>query len=101
MIDAAQSAVEFVEGRLRGDFQSDRVLQFALARAIQIVGDAASKVSEQTRALDEGVSWHAIVGMRNRLVHAYLDVDMDVLWVANRSLKTWWLPVTVGLQTGG
>jgi len=81
-IDAAQSAVGFVDGRIRSDLQTDQMLQFALVRAIEIVGEAASKVSAQTRAMDERIPWQAIVGTRNRLVHAYFDVDLDVLWAA-------------------
>lgn len=82
MIDAAQSAVGFVDGRIRSDLQTDQMLQFALVRAIEIVGEAASRVSEHTRSMGEGIPWQAIVGMRNRLVHAYFDVDLDVLWAA-------------------
>lgn len=85
MIDAAESATAFVSGRSRVDLQDDKMLQFALVRAIEIVGEAASKVTAETRALSPGIPWQAIVGMRNRLVHAYFDVDGDVLWAAATS----------------
>ena len=82
MIDAAESAMNFVAGRQRGDLESDRMLQFALVRAIEILGEAASKVTVETRTANAGIPWNAIISMRNRLVHAYFDIDTDILWVA-------------------
>jgi uncharacterized protein with HEPN domain len=51
-------------------------------RAIEIIGEAASKVSEETRRAHAEIRWKAIIGMHNRLVHADFDVDADILWVA-------------------
>ena len=56
------------------------MLLFALVRAIEIVGEAASKLSEPTRSQGTGIPWTLIVSMRNRLVHAYFDIDRDILW---------------------
>lgn len=56
------------------------MLLFALMRAIEIVGEAASRISPEGRAELSGVQWASIIGMRNRLVHAYYDVDHDILW---------------------
>ena len=58
----------------------DRMLLFALVRAIEILGDAASKVSAVTRQLFPGVPWSQMTAMRNRLVRAYFDIDRDILW---------------------
>ncbi len=80
MVDAIESAMGFADGRGRADLELDRMLLFALVRAVEIVGEAAAKVSADGRAEAPGVPWSAIVGMRNRLVHAYFDVDADVLW---------------------
>jgi uncharacterized protein with HEPN domain len=52
----------------------------ALSRAVEIVGEAANQVSESGRSELPGVPWPQIVGMRNRLVHAYFDIDRDILW---------------------
>lgn len=82
MVEAAQSALEFIAGRKRADLDSDRMLRFALVRAIEIIGEAASKVSDDTQSALDGIPWKAIIGMRNRLVHAYFDIDLDILWVA-------------------
>ncbi len=56
------------------------MLLFALVRAVEIVGEAASKVSPGTRTGNTQIPWPAIVAMRNRLIHAYFDIDRDVLW---------------------
>ena len=80
MVEAAQSAIEFVSGRARADLDTDRMLLFAVVRAIEIVGEAASKVSNETRAAHNAIPWQAIIGMRNRLVHAYFEVDSQVVW---------------------
>ena len=80
MVEAAQCAIGFVSDRKRADLDRDRMLLFAVTRAIEIVGEAAAKISEETRAAHGGIPWKAIVGMRNRLVHAYFDINADVVW---------------------
>jgi uncharacterized protein with HEPN domain len=80
MIEAIEAAQHFVQGRDRRDLDTDRQLLFALTRAVEIVGEAAAKVSSQGRAELPQVPWGTIVGMRNRIVHAYFDVDKDILW---------------------
>ncbi len=82
MIEAAEQAMQFVAGRGSTDLATDRMLQFALVRAIEIIGEAATKVSDEVRSAHANIPWKAIVGMRHRLVHAYFDVDANVLWVA-------------------
>ena len=82
MIEAAESALQFVDGRTRPDLDSDRMLLFAVVRAVEIIGEAASKVSTETRTSHPNIPWGAIVGMRNRLVHAYFEIDTAVVWVA-------------------
>ena len=81
MIDAVEDAMEFVSTRSRADLEKDKMLQFALVRAIEVLGEAAGKVSAAGRAELPFMPWAAITGMRNRLVHAYFDVDLDILWV--------------------
>lgn len=80
LADALNSAMKFVAGRSRGDLDEDEMLLFALVRAIEIAGEAASKVSEDTRAGLPELPWVSIIGMRNRLVHAYFDINRDILW---------------------
>jgi uncharacterized protein with HEPN domain len=80
MIDAAETTQAFIAGRQRADLDSDQMLLFALVRAVEIIGEAASRVTPETRAATPAVPWAAIVGMRNRLIHAYFDIDRDILW---------------------
>lgn len=78
--DAANAAIAFATGREVQYLQSDLQLQFALVRAIEIIGEAASKVGSDARDLDPQIPWPSIVSMRNRLIHAYFDVDNEILW---------------------
>lgn len=80
MIEAAQTALGFISGRQAADLDSDRMLLFALMRAIEVIGEAASKVSEEVRRSSPEIPWSLIVSMRNRLIHAYYDIDREILW---------------------
>jgi uncharacterized protein with HEPN domain len=80
MIEAAEQALDFVRTRQRADLDADPMLRLALTRAVEIVGEAAAQVSEAGRAEIAAVPWPQVVGMRNRLVHAYFDINLDILW---------------------
>ena len=80
MLDAANEAVSFVRNRTRADLDTDRMLSFALVRAIEIIGEAASRISTEARAVCPAIPWPSLVGMRNRIVHAYFDIDLDRVW---------------------
>jgi hypothetical protein len=73
MIDAAETLAAFVHGREPQDLASDRMLLFAVVRAIEILGEAASHLSTETQAGIPDVPWASVVGMRNRLIHGYFD----------------------------
>jgi uncharacterized protein with HEPN domain len=68
-----------VEGRSREDLDRDRMLLFAVVHAIEILGEAANKISAETRAAAP-LPWAAIVSMRNRLIHGYFDIDTAIVW---------------------
>ncbi len=81
MLRAAQRARAFVDGKTRESLEEDNeVLGFAVVRAVEVVGEAASKVTLETRNSLTDIPWHNIVGMRNRVVHDYLNVDYDIVW---------------------
>lgn len=80
MLEAIEDASSFISGRARADLDSDKMLRFALVRCVEIVGEAAARLNEETRSSTPGIPWAAIVGMRNRLVHAYFDVDTEIVW---------------------
>jgi uncharacterized protein with HEPN domain len=56
------------------------MLLFATVRALEVIGEAAGKVSDDTRSAAPQTPWRAMVGMRNRLIHGYFDVDTEVVW---------------------
>ena len=80
MLDYAQRAVIALEGRSREVLDTDAVLVGALERFVEVIGEAASRLSENTRETSPNVPWHEIIAMRNRLVHGYFAVDLDILW---------------------
>ena len=80
MLDAAREAIVFVQGRKRADLDSDRMLVLSLVKDIEIIGEAAYQTSEETRRQLTEISWDDIIGMRHRLVHAYFDINLDILW---------------------
>jgi uncharacterized protein with HEPN domain len=80
MGDAAKDALAFVEGKQRSDLEGDRQLTLALVKCIEIVGEAASAITDDTKARAPEIPWPQIRGMRNRLIHAYYEIDLDVLW---------------------
>src|SRR5215831_18158949 len=80
MLDAAREALSFAEGRSREDLKCDRMLSLSLVAEIQIIGDAASRLSPELRQSAAGIPWGEIIGMRNRLIHAYAEINLDILW---------------------
>jgi uncharacterized protein with HEPN domain len=80
MLDAAREAQGFASTRSRSDLDEDRQLLLALVKAIEIVGEAASRVSAETKAALPDVPWQDIVAMRHRLIHGYFDTDVDIVW---------------------
>ena len=77
MLDAAREAVKFIAGKTAEDLKSDRVLSLALVKCIEIIGEAATKVTDETRVTYPQIPWVDIVGMRHRLIHVYFDVDLE------------------------
>ena len=80
MLDAAKEAVSFTIGRSRDSLEQDRMLLLSLVKDIEIVGEAAVKISEECRNEFPNISWISIIGMRNRLIHAYFDINHDIVW---------------------
>lgn len=80
MLDHARRAREMARGRERSDLASDDMFQLAFTRLVEIIGEAASRVSTPTREKHPEIPWADIVGMRNRLIHGYDVVDINLLW---------------------
>jgi len=80
MLDASKKAVDACRGLDRQGLAGDELRVLAITRLIEIVGEAAKHVSDETRAQFPGIPWRAIAGTRDRLIHEYFDVDLDQLW---------------------
>ena len=80
MLDAARQAICFIEGRQRADLDTDVQLRMALLRVLEVIGAAANKVTPEMRTAHPEIPWPKVVGIRNRLIHVYFDVDLDIVW---------------------
>jgi uncharacterized protein with HEPN domain len=80
MLDTANKAIEFVQGLTREDFDNNELLRLSLTHLLQVIGEAARRVSPDFRATYPQIDWKAIVGMRSKVVHDYLNVDEDIVW---------------------
>ena len=80
MLDAARQVEELSPTKSRAEFDGDPRVHLSVVYLIQTIGEAAGHVSEETRASLPAIDWHKIVGMRNRLVHDYRNIDLDFVW---------------------
>ncbi|HEX42823.1 MAG TPA: DUF86 domain-containing protein [Phycisphaerales bacterium] len=80
MLDAARKALEFTRNCDRADLDRDEKLALSVVRLLEILGEAAKTVSEQCRERHPEIPWRQIGAARNRLIHGYFDVDLDVVW---------------------
>lgn len=89
MLDSTQAILLFAQERKRVDLDKDRQFLSAVLREFEVLGEAANKVSERMKKRFPEFPWKGAIGMRNRLIHAYFDVDHDVIWKTIReSLPT-------------
>ena len=80
MLDSAIEAESFIKNKKRRDLDNDRKLELALVKCVEIIGEAASSVSKESRDIFPQIPWSDIIGMRNRLIHAYFEINLDILW---------------------
>jgi len=80
MLLYAQEAVDLLADEGREGLGGDRVLQLALTRLVEIVGEAANRVSRDTRQKHPQILWPQVISMRNRLIHGYDVIDFGLLW---------------------
>jgi uncharacterized protein with HEPN domain len=80
MLDSANEALSLIKGKKRGELDSDRLLGLALVRLMEVLGEAAGRITKDHRLNHPEIPWIQIIGLRNRLIHGYDSVDMDILW---------------------
>lgn len=80
MLDSSKTILSFLQGKKRVDLDNDRLLLSGVIREFEIIGEAAGKISEKTQQQFPNLPWRQLTGMRNRLIHAYFDVDTEIVW---------------------
>jgi uncharacterized protein with HEPN domain len=80
MITSAQLAVSYLSGKSKADFLNDSLLQDAVNRRIEIVGEAANRLSNEARNSIPELTWRQIIGMRNIIIHQYDAINLDLVW---------------------
>jgi uncharacterized protein with HEPN domain len=80
MLDAVKEALAFSRDKSREDLDNNRMLTLAIVKELEIIGEAASKLTPEFKATQPNIPWADIVGMRNRLTHGYFDIDLDRVW---------------------
>ncbi len=80
MLNAAKLAQDFVAGMTWKTFEIDLMCQAAVTRQIEIIGEAARRISTETQATIPNIPWSKVIGMRNHLIHEYDDLDLEIIW---------------------
>ena len=80
MLEAANKVVEYCRDKERTDLDRDELLVLAMLRLIEVIGEAASSISSDFRDGSPQIPWREIIGTRNRLIHGYSDVNLDIVW---------------------
>jgi uncharacterized protein with HEPN domain len=79
MLDSTRAILSFLHNRKRSELDTDRLLLSGIIREFMVLGEAAGKISEKTQKKYPELPWRQLVGMRNRLIHAYFEVDSKQL----------------------
>lgn len=80
MLLAARKIERFAAELSQEQFQSSDLHQSAVIRELQVIGEAARLISKQMKAAHKNIEWTIIAGLRNRIVHEYFRIDLDLLW---------------------
>jgi len=80
MLDTAEKIVSKCRGKKRVDLDADEDLVLILVRLLEVFGEAANGITQELQAKSEDIAWRESAAMRNRLIHAYFDVNLDIVW---------------------
>ncbi len=78
--DAASEILKYTKGKTRKDFESERILNLSVVHLLEILGEAAAGVSKEVQTQYKKIPWKSIIAMRNRLIHRYFDINLDIVW---------------------
>jgi len=80
MLDSARAIQAYIKGKRRGSLDTNRMLISSIIRELEIIGEAAAKVTKETQNQFSELPWKNIIGMRNQLIHVYFDINNDIVW---------------------
>ena len=80
MLDNAKEAISLIKGKTRANLKDERMLELSLIRLVEVIGEAAAKINSDDYEKYSNIPWTQVVGMRNRLIHGYDEVDLNILW---------------------
>lgn len=81
MLDAFRAAIGHLAGKRREDLDTNRTILSATVRELEIIGEAANSIPTTFKKKHSDIPWKQMTAMRNRLIHAYFDVDHDIVWI--------------------
>lgn len=80
ILDAARKALLFTQNHTRKELDTNEMLSLSLVRLLEIIGEAANVVSTDFRGKHSHIPWKKMIGLRNRLIHGYFDINLDIVW---------------------
>jgi len=80
MLDNAERALNFVQGMEYDEFFEDEKTNYAVMRALEVIGEASAKIPEDVRKANPRIPWREISAMRNKLMHEYFGANLEVVW---------------------
>lgn len=80
ILESARAALEYMHGKTREEFSKDSMLQDAVVRRLEIVGEASGRVSNETQKKYSHLPWQAMKGTRNKIIHEYDSIELDIIW---------------------
>jgi uncharacterized protein with HEPN domain len=81
IVDFADRAISYTAGLTQEEFTNNEVLQYACVHLLEIIGEAANDITDKTRGQYPDIPWLKMINMRNRLIHGYIDVNIDIVWL--------------------
>ncbi|MBK9447093.1 MAG: hypothetical protein QG672_1537 [Pseudomonadota bacterium] len=90
--DAIARIQRYTAGKLEADFLGNELIQDGVIRNLEIIGEAVTKLSPELKARYGNVPWGEISGMRNRLIHGYISVNLEIVWSTVQKV----LPIFLG-----
>ena len=80
ILDASVEIQSFIKDKTQEEFKQDRKLHLSVVHLLEIIGEAGNQISEEVKEQYVDIPWKRIVGMRNRLIHGYFDIDLAIVW---------------------